>query len=47
MDSLGSELLGDTQTSAPLWVSDVLGQQAVTEQDSETQGDDADQAPLG
>ncbi|KAK9979935.1 hypothetical protein ABG768_013341 [Culter alburnus] len=47
MDSLGSELLGDTQTSAPLWVSDVLGQQAATEQDSETQGDDADQAPLG
>ncbi|XP_067218307.1 ubiquitin carboxyl-terminal hydrolase 37-like [Chanodichthys erythropterus] len=47
MDSLGSELLGDTKTSALLWVSDVLGQQAATEQDSETQGDDADQAPLG
>ncbi|ROL46770.1 hypothetical protein DPX16_12663 [Anabarilius grahami] len=47
MDSLGSEPHGDTQTSAPLWVSDLLRQKAATEQDSETQGDDADQAPLG
>ncbi|XP_051732454.1 ubiquitin carboxyl-terminal hydrolase 37-like isoform X1 [Ctenopharyngodon idella] len=47
MDSLGSEPLGNTPTSAPLWVSDLFGQQAATEQDRETQGDDADQAPLG
>lgn len=47
MDSLGSEPPGNTQTSAPLWVSDLFGQQAATEQDRETQGDDADQAPLG